>query len=79
MKWFLSGCAALLMSVQLFAVNINTASAEELSTLKGIGAGTAEKIIKYREMHPFKRVDELMNVKGIGEKKFEKIKEDLSL
>ena len=79
MKWFLSVCSAMLFSVQLFAVNINTASAEELSTLKGIGPGTAEKIIKYREMHPFKRIDELMNVKGIGEKKFEKIKEELSV
>ena len=79
MKWFFSLCAAMLLSAQLFAVNINTASAEELSTLKGIGKGTAEKIIQYRQTHPFKRVDELMNVKGIGQKKFDKIKEELSV
>lgn len=79
MKWFLSVCAAMLLSVQLFAVNINTASVKELVLLKGIGTATAEKIIEYRQTHPFKRVDELMNVKGIGEKKFERIKEELSI
>ena len=71
--------SALLMSVSLWAVNINTASIEELSTLPGIGQGTAEKIIKYRSEHTFKTTTELMKVKGIGEKKYEKIKSKLSI
>jgi competence protein ComEA len=73
---FLSG---LLLGVQLFAINLNTATVEELSSLKGIGEGTAKKIIQYRNEHAFKRIDELMNVKGIGQKKFDKIKDELSI
>ena len=70
---------ALMLSVTLWAVNINTASVEELSTLPGIGQGTAEKIVKYRKDHKFKKTTDLMDVKGIGEKKFEKIKAQLSV
>ena len=71
--------SALVMSVSLWAVNINSASVEELSTLPGIGQGTAEKIVKYRKAHKFKSTAELMEVKGIGEKKYEKIKTKLSV
>lgn len=71
--------SALLVSASLWAVNINTASVEELSTLKGVGQGTAEKIVKYRKEHKFKTTTELMEVKGIGEKKYEKIKSELSV
>ena len=56
-------------------VNINTASAEELTTLKGIGPKTAEKIIEYRQNNgPFKSIEEIQNVRGIGAKKFENIR-----
>ncbi|UKI15606.1 MAG: helix-hairpin-helix domain-containing protein [Ruminococcus sp.] len=55
-------------------VNINTASAEELMSLNGIGEKTAEAIIEYRKSTPFEKPEEIMNVKGIGEKKYENIK-----
>ena len=76
---FLAFVAALMLSVSLWAVNINTASIEELSTLPGIGKTTAEKIVEYRKGHKFHKTSELMNIKGIGEKKFEKIKAKLSV
>jgi competence protein ComEA len=51
----------------LAAVNINTATEEELQTLKGIGPAKARAIIEYRRQHgPFQNIDELDNVKGIG-------------
>ncbi len=61
-------------------ININTASAEELTVLNGIGEKTADKIIEYRnENGKFSSIDEIMNVSGIGEKKFEKIKEHITV
>lgn len=57
-------------------VNINTAGADVLSQLDGIGEKTAEKIIEYREEHgPFNAIEELTLVNGIGEKKLEAIKD----
>ncbi len=76
---FLAFVSALMLSVSLWAVNINTASIEELSTLPGIGQSTAEKIVKYRKDHKFEKTSDLMEVKGIGQKKFEKIKTELSV
>lgn len=56
-------------------VNINTANASELESLPGIGEATAARIIQYRESKGnFKRIEDLMKVKGIGKKKFEKLK-----
>ncbi|HEX6324251.1 MAG TPA: helix-hairpin-helix domain-containing protein [Vicinamibacterales bacterium] len=56
-------------------VNINTATAADLAKLPGIGAATAARIIEYRQKNgPFKKVEELMNVRGIGEKSFLKLK-----
>jgi competence protein ComEA len=56
-------------------VNINTADAETLQTLKGIGPVTAKKIIDYRSKKgPFKKIEDIKKVDGIGEKTFEKLK-----
>jgi competence protein ComEA len=64
----------LLLSTLLFsAVDINSASAKELATLKKIGLKKAAKIIAYREKHCFKSLEELANVKGIGKKRVKKI------
>jgi competence protein ComEA len=61
-------------------VNINTASVRELETLPGIGAKTAERIVDYRQKNgPFKKIEELMNVQGIGEKSFLKLKAQLTV
>ena len=57
-------------------VNINTANEEELDTLPGIGEATARKIIEYRnENGKFSSIEDIKNVKGIGESKFEEIRD----
>lgn len=56
-------------------VNLNTATIEQLTTLPGIGPKTAERILEYRTKNgSFKKIEELMNIKGIGEKNFLKLK-----
>ena len=59
-------------------VNINTASAKELMTLPGIGEVLAAQIISYRDAHPFKSCDEICKVSGIGDAKYNKIKDLIS-
>lgn len=59
-------------------VNINTATQTELETLTGIGPSTALKIIKYREENgKFKAIEDIKNVSGIGDSKFEAIKDEI--
>lgn len=60
-------------------VNINTASEEELVSLPGIGPSKAKAIVEYRSAHPFKSTEELMNVRGIGEKTFETLKDKITV
>lgn len=56
-------------------VNLNTATQTQLETLPGIGAKAAERIIEYRQKNGgFKKIEDLMNVKGVGEKSFLKLK-----
>lgn len=55
-------------------VNINTADSNKLQTLPGIGPSKAKKIIEFRDKNQFKKIEELKNVDGIGEKTFESLK-----
>lgn len=59
-------------------VNINSASADQLDALPGVGPSTAQAIIEDRERNgPFKGIEDLMRVSGIGEKKFEKLRSSI--
>ncbi len=61
-------------------ININTATATELTQLPKVGAKAAERIVAYRKEHGgFQRAEDLMSVKGIGEKSFLKLKPYLSV
>lgn len=61
-------------------VNINKATLEELDTLPGVGESTANKIVSYREENNlFKSIEEIKNVNGIGDKKYEEIRELISV
>jgi competence protein ComEA len=61
-------------------ININTATAEELSTLKEIGEKKSVAIMEYRENHGhFTKIEDIKNVKGIGDKIFEEIKDSITI
>lgn len=62
------------------SVNLNTASEEQLATLKGIGPAKAKAIIEYRTKNRgFKKVEDILIVKGIGPKIFDTIKNDITV
>ena len=70
----------LLLSIGTLAfasVDINNASVKELITLKGIGKNKAKAIVAYRKEHCFKTVDELVKIKGIGQKTVEKNRDNV--
>jgi competence protein ComEA len=80
-KWSLTLILLLFMATVAFAkVNINTAKVDELATLPGIGPAKAEAIVKYRKDHgKFKKIEDLKEVKGIGDKLIEKIKPEATV
>ena len=60
-------------------ININTASAAELERLPGIGAAKAQAIVAFRAKEPFAKPDDLRKVKGIGDKLYESIKDQVTV
>ncbi len=60
-------------------ININTASKEQLMNLNGIGEAISSNILIYRETNKFKKIEDIMKVNGIGDSKFNSIKEDIKV
>lgn len=61
-------------------VNINTATQEQLETITGVGSSTASKIIEYRKSNgKFKKIEDIKNVSGIGESKYEQMKSEITV
>ena len=60
-------------------ININTASKEQLMTMKGVGEAIAQRIIEYREATPFQTIEDIVKVKGIGTKLLESNKHLISV
>lgn len=81
MRRFLLGLMLLVFaSFAIAAVNINTATKEELDVLPGIGPVKAQAIVDYRKANgPFKSLDDLKKVKGIGDATFDKLKGDIAI
>jgi competence protein ComEA len=66
--------------VLLFLINLNTATAAELQRLPGIGPALAKRIVEFREKrHGFKRVEELLAIPGISEKKWQAIRDKVEI
>ncbi|MEP7182747.1 MAG: helix-hairpin-helix domain-containing protein [Betaproteobacteria bacterium] len=80
MKNWLFALGLLVPGIALATINVNTATKDELVALPGVGPAKAQAILDHRKAHgPFKSVDELKDVKGIGAKRFEKIKGELTI
>ncbi|AXE34563.1 ComEA family DNA-binding protein [Chromobacterium phragmitis] len=82
MKKLLAVFAGLLLlcNVALAAVNINTATPQQLEALKGIGPAKAKAIVDYRTKNgPFKTVDDLKKVSGIGDKTLDSLRKEISV
>lgn len=61
-------------------ININTADVDQLTDLPGIGPSYAQRIVEYRkEFGPFKTIEDLLNVRGIGDRTFEKIRDRITV
>ena len=61
-------------------INLNNATATQIASLPGIGLKTAELVVEYRQKNgPFKKIEEIMNVRGVGEKSFLRIKDRLTV
>lgn len=60
-------------------VNLNTASADELQLLSGVGPAKVRNIVAYRSKHPFRTVEELVRIKGIGRKMFRRLRMHLAV
>jgi competence protein ComEA len=70
--------AATVVSAEV--VNLNSATATQIASLPGIGPKTAELVVQYRGKNgPFKKIEEIMNVRGIGEKSFLRIRDRLTV
>jgi len=82
MKRLVTLALALLCSMgsALAAINLNTATVEQLDTLKGVGPGKAKAIVAYRDKNgPFKSIDDLKKVKGFGDKSIAKLRPELTV
>lgn len=66
-------------AVQTKKININTADLYELKSIPSVGEKTAQKIIDYREKKKFKKIEDIMNIEGIGENKFKNMKDYISV
>ena len=75
----ITGPAAVSTSADNGLININTATADELKSLSGVGDAIAERIIEYRSSKAFKSKEDIMSVDGIGSKTYEKIKDRITV